>query len=112
MSALDGFDAFYAAHVGRHRTWPARIGALVGDAIVVVSAVLALRPATRRMGLRMVGVGFAVQLAGHLPDGTAGAEVRALGRHPVLGALADVRMFVDLARRRLPPARAGGRSAG
>ena len=112
MSAHDGFDAFYAAQVRRHRTWSARIGALVGDAIVVVSSVLALRPATRRMGLRMVGVGFAVQLAGHLPDGTAGAEVRALGRHPVLGTLADARMFVDLARRRLPPTRARGSSAG
>lgn len=105
MGERESFAAFYALHIERHHTNAARAGALVGDLLVALGVVLALRRATRSVGIVLVPAGFGVQLLGHVVgDSTLWAELDAFRRHPIWGPLADARMFVALSRGELPPA--------
>lgn len=96
---------FYASHIERHHTNAARAGALVGDLLVALGVVLALRGATRAVGIGLVPAGFGVQLLGHVVgEPTVRAELEAFRRHPIWGPLADARMFIAMVRGELPPA--------
>jgi hypothetical protein len=100
------FDSFYAAHLERHAAPAALAGAFVGDSVVGLGALVALRRGSRTRGAALVGAGFGIQLLGHvIGNNTLRQELEAVRRHPVWGIVADLKMFLALARRGRDPAR-------